>query len=105
MVNIPLPAGSGGEAFREVVEEFWIPALESFGPQMIFFSAGFDAHAEDEMAGLALVEEDYAWVTKRIAGIAEKHAKGRMVSTLEGGYELHALGRSAAAHIRTLAGL
>ncbi len=105
MVNIPLPAGSNGRALREVVETYWIPALESFKPQLIFFSAGFDAHVDDEMAGLAFVEEDYAWVTGRIAEIAQRHAEGRMVSTLEGGYELHALGRSAAAHIRALAGL
>ena len=105
MVNIPLPAGSNGEVFRQVVEQYWIPALESFKPQMIFFSAGFDAHVEDDMAGLAFVEEDYAWVTQRIREVAESHAKGRMVSTLEGGYALHALGRSAAAHIKALAGL
>ena len=105
MVNIPLPAGSDGEVFRSAVETYWIPAIESFRPQFFFFSAGFDAHVEDDMAGLAFVEEDYAWVTRRIAEIADKHAEGRMVSTLEGGYALHALGRSAAAHIRALAGL
>lgn len=105
MVNVPLPAGSDGEAFREAVEKYWIPALESFEPRMIFFSAGFDAHREDDMAGLAFTDADYAWVTQRIREIAEKHAEGRMISTLEGGYALHALARSAAAHIRILAGL
>ena len=105
MVNIPLPAGSNGEVFREAVENYWVPALEAFRPQLIFFSAGFDAHIEDDMAGLAFVEADYAWVTGKIREIAERHGKGRMVSTLEGGYALHALGRSAAAHIRALAGL
>ena len=105
MVNIPLPMGSGGAALREAVENDWVPALEAFKPQMIFFSAGFDAHIDDDMAGLAFVEEDYAWVTQKIREIAGRHAQGRMVSTLEGGYELRSLGRSALAHIRALAGL
>ncbi len=103
MVNIPLPTGSGGKSLREAVEKYWMPALESFEPQLIFFSAGFDAHRDDEMAGLSFVEEDYAWVTGKIREIAEKHAMGKMVSTLEGGYELDSLARSALAHIRELA--
>ena len=105
MVNIPLPAGSDGSALKIAVEKHWMPALESFKPQMFFFSAGFDAHREDDMAGLNFVEADYAWVTQRIRDIAQIHAKGRMVSTLEGGYALHALGRAAAAHIKVLADL
>jgi acetoin utilization deacetylase AcuC-like enzyme len=105
MVNIPLSAYAGGEQFRTVVETTWLPALEAFKPQAIFISAGFDAHREDDMASLALVEDDYGWVTQRIRDVARKHAKGRIVSTLEGGYNLSALGRSAAAHIRALADL
>ncbi|MBY0578437.1 MAG: histone deacetylase family protein [Burkholderiales bacterium] len=105
MINIPLPAGSDGKALREAVEKYWIPALEAFMPEMIFFSAGFDAHRDDDMAGLNFVDADYAWMTLKIKEIADKHANGRMISTLEGGYELHALGRAAAAHIRALAGL
>jgi acetoin utilization deacetylase AcuC-like enzyme len=105
MVNIPLAAYSGGVQFREAVEKFWIPALERFQPQMVFVSAGFDAHRDDDMAALNLVESDYSWVTGRIKEIAEKHGKGRMVSTLEGGYELTALARSVAEHIRVLSGL
>ncbi len=103
MVNIPLPMGSGGQALREAVEKYWIPALDAFEPQLIFFSAGFDAHVRDEMAGLLFVEEDYAWVTGKIREIAGKHSMGRMVSTLEGGYELDSLARSALAHIMELA--
>ncbi len=105
MVNIPLAAYSNGVQFREAVEKFWIPALERFRPQMVFVSAGFDAHRDDDMASLSLVESDYAWVTGRIKEIAEQHGKGRMVSTLEGGYELTALARSVAEHIRVLSGL
>jgi len=102
MVNVPLAAYSGGAAFRGAVEQYWLPALEAYKPQMLFFSAGFDAHRDDDMAMLSLVEADYAWVTKAIKGVAERHAGGRIVSSLEGGYELHALGRSAATHIRVL---
>ncbi|MCX7184952.1 MAG: histone deacetylase family protein [Nitrosospira sp.] len=102
MVNIPLAAGSNGEKFRSAVNEYWLPALEAFKPQMLFISAGFDAHRDDDLAALNLLETDYAWVTERIKEIADKHAKGRIVSVLEGGYELHALGRSVAAHIKVL---
>jgi acetoin utilization deacetylase AcuC-like enzyme len=105
MVNVPLAARSTGREFRAAVEEYWLPALEAFEPRMIFVSAGFDAHRDDDMAGLGLVESDYAWVTARLMEVAERHAAGRIVSTLEGGYELHALGRSVAAHLRVLAGL
>jgi acetoin utilization deacetylase AcuC-like enzyme len=105
MVNVPLPAYSDGRAFRAVVQEQWLPALEAFAPQMIFVSAGFDAHREDDMAALALVEADYAWVTERIKDLADRHAQGRLVSVLEGGYALSALGRSVVAHLKVLADL
>jgi acetoin utilization deacetylase AcuC-like enzyme len=105
MVNIPLDAYSGGEAFRAAVRSQWLPALEAFAPQLIYFSAGFDAHREDEMASLKLVETDYAWVTEEVRQMAERHCAGRMISVLEGGYSLHALGRSVAVHIKVLAGL
>ncbi len=103
MVNIPLAAYSSGFQFREAVEKFWVPALERFQPQMIFISAGFDAHRDDDMASLGLVEADYAWVTERLVAIADELCEGRIVSTLEGGYELGALARSVAVHLRALA--
>ena len=105
MVNIPLAAYSGGTEFRATVEAHWLPALDAFRPEMVFFSAGFDAHRDDEMAMLGLVEDDYAWVTGRIKSVADQYARGRIVSLLEGGYHLGALGRSAAAHIRVLGDL
>ena len=105
IVNVPLPAGSGSNAFRAAVSERWLPALERFAPQMLFVSAGFDGHLEDDMAQFALVDADYAWVTQQLKAVADRHCKGRIVSLLEGGYELHALGRSALAHIRELSGL
>jgi acetoin utilization deacetylase AcuC-like enzyme len=104
MVNVPLPAYTDGAGFRRAVESQWLPALERFRPQAIFVSAGFDAHREDDMASLRLVEADYAWVTQRIADAAEAHAGGRIVSTLEGGYNLSALARSVTAHLKVLAG-
>jgi acetoin utilization deacetylase AcuC-like enzyme len=105
MVNIPLAAHSGGTQFRKVVEEVWLPALHGFEPQMIFVSAGFDAHRDDDMASLALVETDYAWVTIQIMNVAASYANGRIVSTLEGGYNLQALARSVAVHVRALCGI
>jgi acetoin utilization deacetylase AcuC-like enzyme len=105
MVNIPLAAYSRGVQFREAVVTHWLPALERFRPQMIFISAGFDAHREDDMASLGLVEADYAWVTETLVAVADRHAQGRIVSMLVGGYALHALGRSAAAHLKVLSGL
>jgi len=102
MVNVPLAAGSAGEEFRAAVRDHWLPALEAHRPQLILMSAGFDAHREDPLAGLMLVEADYAWVTREIAKVAGKHASGRIVSSLEGGYSLSALGRSAAEHLREL---
>lgn len=104
LVAVPLPAGSGGEAFRTGIRDHWLPALEHFAPELILISAGFDGHIEDDMAGLALVEADYAWATRRIAELAKRHAAGRVVSMLEGGYALDALGRSAIAHLDALIG-
>lgn len=105
IINVPLPAGTGGEEFRAAVTQHWLPALERFKPELLLISAGFDAHRDDGMAMLKLTEPDYAWVTGVLKSIAEKYANGRIVSTLEGGYELHALGRSALAHIKVLSGL
>jgi acetoin utilization deacetylase AcuC-like enzyme len=85
------------------VEEFWLPALRQFAPQMIFVSAGFDAHRDDLLGGMRLLESDFAWITKSIMSVADQHAHGRVISLLEGGYDLAALGRSAVAHVRTLA--
>ena len=103
MVNVPVPAYSRGPAVRELVDVMWMPRLEEFKPQMIFISAGFDAHREDDLGQLGLVEADYEWITARIMGVAERHAQGRIVSCLEGGYHLSALARSVAAHLRVLA--
>lgn len=105
LINVPLAAYSGGSEFREAVRRHWLPSLVSFAPQMIFFSAGFDAHRDDEMALLKLNESDYAWVTAEIKKVADRYSQGRLVSVLEGGYELHALGRSVASHLKVLAEL
>ena len=105
MVNIPLAAGSDGRALRAAVEQHWLPALNAFKPEMLFISAGFDAHREDPLAMLNWNEADYIWVTQQLVALAKTHAGGRIVSMLEGGYNLSALGRSAAAHVKTLAGL
>ena len=105
MVNVPLPAGAGSKQFRKAVKEHWIPALDEFRPELVLFSAGFDAHADDPLAMLELGDDDYAWVTEQVKAVADRHAKGRIVSMLEGGYSLAALGRSAAQHLRVLAGL
>jgi acetoin utilization deacetylase AcuC-like enzyme len=105
IINVPLKAGASGEDFRSAVTQHWIPALERFQPQLLLISAGFDAHREDDMGGLALREADYAWVSEALKTCAATHAKGRIVSILEGGYALHALGRSVTAHIKVLSGL
>jgi len=102
---VPLAAGSGGRELREAVTQVWLPALEEFRPELVIFSAGFDAHAEDDMAMLRFADTDYRWVTEQLKAVAERHAQGRMVSMLEGGYALGALGRSAIQHIKVMAGL
>jgi len=103
MINVPLPAGADGEMVRDAVTREWLPALDAFKPQMIFISAGFDAHREDDLGQMRLTEADYVWLTQKIQAVAERFAKGRIVSCLEGGYNLSALGRSVVAHLRTLA--
>jgi len=105
MFNVPLAAGSGGRELRAAVTKTWLPALEEFRPQMVFFSAGFDAHAEDDMAMLRFTDADYGWVTEQVKSATDRHTGGRIVSLLEGGYALNALGRSAVQHVRVLAGL
>ena len=102
IVNVPLPPMSGSAEFRRGVEASILPALDAFAPELVMISAGFDAHRRDPLAQLMLVEDDYTWVTERLLDCAERHAGGRLVSTLEGGYDLPALGASAAAHVRAL---
>ena len=103
IINVPLPAMTDGRGFRAAVENEWLPALERFGPQLVFVSAGFDAHRDDPLAYLNLDDEDYRWVTEVLVDVAERHAQGRVVSTLEGGYNTAALGRCAALHLEALA--
>jgi len=105
LVNLPVPAYTKGMDIRELIEMLWIPRLEAFKPQLVFVSAGFDAHREDDLGQLRLNEADYGWITGRIKEIAQKYAQGRIVSALEGGYNLSALGRSVEAHLRVLADL
>jgi acetoin utilization deacetylase AcuC-like enzyme len=105
MVNIPVPAYTLGNTVRELIERHWMPALNQHRPEMIFISAGFDAHREDDLASMGLVEADYAWITTQLVAVANQWSKGRIVSCLEGGYSLPALGRSVVAHLRVLAGL
>ncbi len=104
IINVALPAGTAGQQFRTAVSSQWLPMLEAFKPELIFISAGFDAHIDDNMAGLNLVENDFAWVSTKIREIADIHADGMIVSVLEGGYSLPALGRSVAAHLDALFG-
>jgi acetoin utilization deacetylase AcuC-like enzyme len=105
MVNIPVAAYTKGAEVRELIDLLWIPRLEEFKPEMLFISAGFDAHRDDDLGQMGLVEQDYAWITERLKNVAKRHAKGRIVSSLEGGYNLNALARSVEAHIRVLADL
>ncbi len=102
IVPTPLESGTGSAAFRRAIEASWFPALEKMQPEFIFVSAGFDAHKDDPLAHLELLEDDYAWITSRICEFAESSCAGRVVSVLEGGYNLAALGRSAAAHVGVL---
>ncbi len=103
LLNVPVPPYARGPQVRELIDEKWLPRLDAFSPQMIFISAGFDAHHEDQLAQLGLVEADYEWITRRIKDVAERHANRRIVSCLEGGYALGALARSVVAHLRVLA--
>ena len=105
MCNVPLPPYSDGAALRAAVETRWLPALDAFRPQVVFVSAGFDAHRDDDMSHLGWTDADYDWVTRRIVEVADAHAGGRVVSTLEGGYCLPALARSVELHVRGLIGL
>ncbi len=102
IVNTPLPAGAGSAAFRAAIERDWLPALERHQPALILVSAGFDAHKDDPLAQLELEDDDYRWITAAIVNAARRHSAGRVVSTLEGGYDLAALGRCAALHVAGL---
>ncbi|MBN1379909.1 MAG: histone deacetylase family protein [Gammaproteobacteria bacterium] len=103
IINVPLPAGSGGAVFRDAIEQIWLPAIEAFAPQMLFVSAGFDAHRDDPLAQLALDDADFEWVTETIVTLADRYCQGRIVSTLEGGYDEAALARCVRSHIAILA--
>jgi acetoin utilization deacetylase AcuC-like enzyme len=105
IICAPLQAGAGSSEFRAAVEARILPAMERFRPQMLFISAGFDAHRDDDMSAINLTEADYAWVTECMVKLAHRHAGNRIVSTLEGGYELRSLARSVEAHLRALMGL
>ncbi len=104
IVNAPLRPGDGGERFREALETTILPRLNSFAPDLVIISAGFDAHRRDPLANLMLVEDDFAWATGKLMDVAQKHANGRLVSVLEGGYDLEGLAHSVAAHVLTLMG-
>lgn len=105
LVNLPVPAGTKGAVVRELIATHWLPRLQAYRPEMIFISAGFDAHRFDDLGGMGLVEADYTWITQQIYAVAQRHAQGRIVSCLEGGYNLNALATSVLAHIRVLADL
>ncbi len=104
LVDVPLPAGTGSMDFREAIAQHWLPHLDSFAPEMIFVSAGFDAHMADDMSSLTLRDDDYGWLTTELVRIATRHSNGRIVSMLEGGYEPHALARSVVKHLDALLG-
>ena len=104
-VNVPVPARSKGDVVRQLVLDHWLPALHRQRPQMLFISAGFDAHREDDVGGMGLVEADYSWLTQQMMAVAKQYGEGRIVSCLEGGYNLSSLGRSVAAHVKALAEL
>ena len=105
VVNAPLPSGASSMAFREAVETHWLPRLAEFAPQLILVSAGFDAHVDDDMSNVSLTDADFRWVTEQIVAIAASSASGRVISVLEGGYELNSLARCAEQHVRILMGL
>ncbi|MBX2881928.1 MAG: histone deacetylase family protein [Granulosicoccus sp.] len=101
-INVPLDAGCGSHDFQQAIVQQWLPALEEFKPQMIFVSAGFDAHEEDPLASICLLDDDFVWISQQIMSVADRFADGRIVSMLEGGYALAALGRCATAHVEAL---
>jgi acetoin utilization deacetylase AcuC-like enzyme len=101
---VGLPSRSGSDKFRAAVTTHWMPALDAFAPELIYISAGFDGHREDDMGNLGLVEADYEWVTQQLMAVARRHCKGRVISCLEGGYVLSPLARSVAAHVKVLIG-
>ncbi len=105
MHNVPLKAYSGREEIEEAVNSVWLPIMEAYQPELIIICAGFDAHRDDDMGQMNLLERDFVWLTKELMGVADRHCQGRVVSFLEGGYNLNALARSAVEHVRTLAGL
>ncbi len=105
VVNTPLEAGTDSAAFRKAIEDDWLPALHAFKPELVLVSAGFDAHREDPLAELCLEDEDYYWITRLALDIAALYADNRLVSVLEGGYDLDSLGRSVEAHVKALLGL
>jgi acetoin utilization deacetylase AcuC-like enzyme len=104
ILNAPLAPGADGTAFRAAWREVLLPALDVFAPELLFISAGFDAHARDPLAQLALAADDYGWITRELVAIADRHARGRVVSLLEGGYDLQALRESSVAHVEALSG-
>lgn len=102
IINIPLPARTNGEAFQQAITSHWLPALDAFQPELLYISAGFDGHRDESIANFQLTDIDYRWVTEQLVAIADRYAKGRIISVLEGGYKLHSLGRCVAAHLRVL---
>jgi acetoin utilization deacetylase AcuC-like enzyme len=105
VVSVPLDATAKSAEFRAAISEHWLPALERFQPELIFVSAGFDAHRDDDMSYVSLVDDDFRWVTEQLVQVADASAKGRIVSVLEGGYELNSLARCVETHLRILMGL
>ena len=102
IVNAPLRAGDGGDKFREAMTSVILPRLDGFKPDLVMISAGFDAHTRDPLANLNLVEQDFAWVTGKLMEVADRYSAGRVVSVLEGGYDLQGLAQSVSAHVVTL---
>jgi acetoin utilization deacetylase AcuC-like enzyme len=102
VMNLPLKPGTGSKTFRDTYDRLVFPRIDTFAPQLLLISAGFDAHEDDPLAGLNLTTADFGWVTERLCDLADKHCQGRVVSALEGGYDLPALGASAAAHVTVL---
>jgi acetoin utilization deacetylase AcuC-like enzyme len=102
VLNVPLPDGTGSKTFRDVMERVVLPRVDAFSPELLIISAGFDAHKADPLAGMMLETDDFRWVTEKLCDLADRHCKGRVVSSLEGGYDLEALGASARAHVEVL---